>query len=318
MLFFALNGSDKLGKRIAEAGGFPVSLHEEREFDGGEHKARPLTSVRGKDVYVLHTLNGTSLASANDKLCRLLFFIAACKENGAARVTAVVPYLAYSRKDRQTKTRDPVTTKYVAQLFEAVGTDMVVTLDAHNVIAFQNAYRCQSIHVDSHRVFADRLTGTTKAGGFAVVSPDAGGIKRAQLFRETLETVSGEEVGFAMMEKRRSAGVVSGSLFAGDVDGRKVIIVDDMIVGGTTMARAAAVCRANGAAEVHLVATHALFGRRIPDELSGRDINRIFVSDSVDLSGHSDATDAGKLHIVSVAPLIGAVINRSHKTNYAS
>ncbi|HSG56550.1 MAG TPA: ribose-phosphate pyrophosphokinase-like domain-containing protein, partial [Paracoccaceae bacterium] len=129
MLFFALNRSRDLGQAVAAAGGFPVAEHEEREFDGGEHKSRPLVSVRGKDVYVLLSLNGEAGASANDKLVRLLFFLATCRENGAARVTAIVPYLAYSRKDRQTKPRDPVTTRYLALILEAMGIDAVMTLD---------------------------------------------------------------------------------------------------------------------------------------------------------------------------------------------
>jgi ribose-phosphate pyrophosphokinase len=100
MLFFALNGSDRLGQQVARIAGFEVARHEEREFDGGEHKARPLVDVRGQDVFVLHSLNGDPHASANDKILRLLFFLAACHEHGAARVTAIAPYLAYSRKDR--------------------------------------------------------------------------------------------------------------------------------------------------------------------------------------------------------------------------
>ncbi|MEX3007223.1 ribose-phosphate diphosphokinase [Hoeflea sp. TYP-13] len=318
MLFFALNGSDDLGRKIAAAGGFQVALHEEREFDGGEHKTRPLTSVRGKDVYVLHSLNGTSDASANDKLCRLLFFIATCKENGAARVTAVVPYLAYSRKDRQTKARDPVTTKYVAALFEAAGTDMIITLDAHTVIAYQNAYRCQSIHVDPNRLFAESLVAAMNSERYAVLSPDAGGIKRAQLFQETLETSAGRDIAFAMMEKRRSGGVVSGSLFAGDVDGRTVYVVDDMIVGGETVKRAARTCLENGARDVHVVATHALFGANGAENPVGDDIGRLFVTDSIEMPDHVAAALGSRLQIVSVAPLLGAVINRSHSSAYAS
>ncbi len=318
MLFFALGGSDDLGRAVATAGGFPVSLHEEREFNGGEHKTRPLTSVRGKDVYVLHSLNGVTEASANDKLCRLLFFAAACKENGAERVTAVVPYLAYSRKDRQTKTRDPVTTKYVAALFEAVGVDMVVTLDVHSVTAFQNAYRCQSIHVNTHRLFAEKLAPTMNGERNAVVSPDPGGVKRAQLFRETLEAVSQQEIAFGMMEKRRSGGKVTGSLFAGDVDGRAVFIFDDMIVGGGTVLRAARVCREHGATRIYVIATHALFGEHVREELVGGEIDLLYVTDSIDLPSSLQSQFGGKLETVSVAPLIGAVINRSHKTAFTT
>jgi ribose-phosphate pyrophosphokinase len=88
-----------------------------REFEDGEHKARPLDPVRGADVYVVQSLHGGPTESANDKLCRLLFFIGALKDTGAARVTAVVPYLCYARKDRRTKQNDPVATRYVASLF---------------------------------------------------------------------------------------------------------------------------------------------------------------------------------------------------------
>ena len=128
MLFFALNASKALGLDVATSGGFELAQHEERAFDGGEHKARPLADVSGQDVYVLHSLNGEPGASANDKLLRLLFFLAACRDHGAARVTAIAPYLAYSRKDRRTKWQDPVTTRYVGQLFETVGVDGVMTL----------------------------------------------------------------------------------------------------------------------------------------------------------------------------------------------
>jgi len=173
MRVFALKGSEELGASIASALGRDLDAHEERDFEDGEHKARPLVGVRGEDVYVVHSLNGTPGASANDKLVKLLFFIAACKENGAARVSAITPYLAYARKDRQTKARDPVTTKYVAQLFEAAGTDCVMVLQVHNLAAFQNAFRCRTVHLDTRKLFypvikdlADRqpVAGTLFAG----------------------------------------------------------------------------------------------------------------------------------------------------------
>ncbi|WP_461477596.1 ribose-phosphate diphosphokinase [Mesorhizobium jarvisii] len=151
--------------------------HEERDFEDGEHKARPLVSVRGRDVYVLHSLAGNGGASANDRLCKLLFFLATCKENGAARATAVVPYLAYARKDRQTKARDPVTTRYVAQLFEAMGTDRIVTLDVHNFAAFQNAFRCESVHLDTRKLFAPLIGKLAGDLPVTIFSPDGGGVK---------------------------------------------------------------------------------------------------------------------------------------------
>ena len=154
MDIFALNATQEFGRKVAVALGVELAAHEEREFEDGEHKARPLVSVRGHNVYVIQSLHSGPEGSVNDRLCRLLFFISALKENGASRVTAVVPYLAYSRKDRQTKSRDPVTTRYIARLFEAAGVDLIMTLEAHNIVAYQNAFRCQTIHLDPRRLFA--------------------------------------------------------------------------------------------------------------------------------------------------------------------
>ena len=154
MELFALNATHEFGLKVAAELKVGLAAHEEREFEDGEHKARPLVSVRGRDVYVVQSLHSGPVASVNDKLCRLLFFIGALKENGAERVTAVIPYLAYARKDRQTKPRDPVTTRYLALLFEAAGADRVMTLEVHNIVAYQNAFRCQTIHLDPRRLFA--------------------------------------------------------------------------------------------------------------------------------------------------------------------
>src|SRR5579859_600416 len=139
---FAIKGTDNLGQEISKLLAHPLSAHEERDFEDGEHKARPLDPVGGADAYVIHSLYGDPDQSANDKLCRLLFFIGALKDAGARRVTAVAPYLCYSRKDRRTKANDPVTTRYVATLFEAIGCDAVITLEVHNEAAFENAFRC--------------------------------------------------------------------------------------------------------------------------------------------------------------------------------
>ena len=111
MRLFALDDTLEFGQNVALALGRPLDPHEERNFEDGEHKARPLVSVRGQHVCVIQSLHGGPHASANDKLCKLLLFVSALKSNGAARVTALVPYLAYSRKDRQTKIRDPIATQ---------------------------------------------------------------------------------------------------------------------------------------------------------------------------------------------------------------
>ena len=118
---FALEGSRAFAQSVASRLAVPLAPHEERRFEDGEHKARPLQSVRGHDTFVLHSLHGDDTESANDKLCRLLFFCGALRDAGASSVTAITPYLCYARKDRRTKSNDPITTRYVASLFEAIG-----------------------------------------------------------------------------------------------------------------------------------------------------------------------------------------------------
>jgi ribose-phosphate pyrophosphokinase len=310
MRLFALMGTDRLGGAVAQALGAELDPHEERDFEDGEHKARPLVSVRGKDVYVLHSLAGEPGASANDKLLKLLFFIATCRENGAARVTAIAPYLAYARKDRQTKARDPVTTRYVAQLFEAVGTDCLVTLEVHNFAAFQNAFRCRTVHLDARRLFVPMVRQLAAGTPAVIFSPDGGGVKRAELLKESYEAETGAEAGFGFMEKRRSRGIVSGDLFAGDVGGKVVFLVDDMISTGGTMLRAARACRERGAVAVHAIATHGLFGKGAENLFSDGAIDSIVVTDSLDSTVKMATGGEARLEVVSCAPLVAEAVRR--------
>ena len=156
--------------------------------------------------------------------------------------TVVAPYLCYSRSERRTRPRDPVTTRYLAALFEAVGTDCVVTLDVHDLAAFQNAFRCRTEHLEAKNLFA-RYIAPLLGGRAAVMSPDAGGYKRAEAFRKTLSRVVGSDLPMVFMAKQRSDGGVSGGAVVGDVAGRAVVILDDLVSTGTTLCRAVRACR---------------------------------------------------------------------------
>lgn len=312
MLIFALDQARPLAERIAGRIGIPLSAHEERAFEGGEHKARPLEEVGGRDVYVIHSLHGDTGQSANDKLVRLLLFIATLKDAGAGRVTTVAPYLCYSRKDRRTKSRDPVSSRYVAALFDAMGTDRMMTLEAHNVSAFENAYRlCRPVHVPIAGLLAAHLAPGLGAVDVAVVSPDTGGNKRAELFRHELEKRLERPVGKAIMDKHRSMGVVSGALFAGDVAGKTAIIFDDLISTGTTIVRAAMACRAAGAVRVIAAAAHGMFPNDSP--LFGADgPDRLVVTDTIPLAADLPDSARARTDIISAADLLGDVISRLH------
>ncbi|MCK7509529.1 MAG: ribose-phosphate diphosphokinase [Desulfobacterales bacterium] len=204
---FSINASRAFGERVAQSLGRVLDRHEEREFEDGEHKIRPLESVRARDVFVIQSLHGDRAQSVNDKLCRLLFFLGALRDAGAARVTAVVPYLAYARKDRKSQTRDPVTTRYVAQIIESVGVERVMTLDVHNLAAYQNAFRCESVHLEANRTFIAELAPLLAQDiQITVVSPDVGGIKRAERFRQLLARALGREPAMGFLDKTRARG----------------------------------------------------------------------------------------------------------------
>lgn len=312
LCLFALNASRGFGVAVAQALGVPLSAHEEREFEDGEHKCRPLTNVRGKDAFVVQSLYTDADESVNDKLLRLLFFIGSLRDAAADRVTAVVPYLCYSRKDRKTKARDPITTRYVAGLFEAVGTDRVVTLDVHNLAAFQNAFRCHTDHLEAKKLFV-RYFGS-KFGGddLTVVSPDIGGVKRAESFREALSSQLGKPIASAFMEKQRSGGVVSGEKIVGDVEGKTAIIIDDLISTGTTISRTVDACTGLGAEKIHAVATHGVFVSESGKQLANPRLDSVVVTDSIPPFRLDPRTAKDKLVVLEAAPLFGEAIQEIH------
>jgi ribose-phosphate pyrophosphokinase len=309
---FGLAASNEFAARVCRALALPLNRPEERTFEDGEFKIRPLANVRNREVYVVGSLNGDAGGSANDKLCRLLFLIGALKDAAAAHVTAVVPYLCYQRKDRQTKPRDPVTSRYVAQLLEAVGTDRVIALEVHNLAAYQNAFRCDSEHLDADALFARRFRELLGTRPVTVLSPDAGGTKRAERFRQRLERELGRAVAGGMMEKFRSAGVVGGETLLGDVAGRAVVIFDDLISSGGTMRRAAAACRERGAAAVHAAAVHGLLSTGAGETLRAAGFDHVVLTDSVALPEAETAAIADRLSIVGVAELFAEAIRRCH------
>ena len=309
---FALAATAELGEAIARGLRHPLAKHEERSFEDGEHKIRPLDNVAGADVFVIQNLHGGPIESANDKLCRLLFFIGALKDAGAARLTAVVPYLAYARKDRRTKPNDPVTTRYVAQMFEAVGTDRLVSLDVHNPVAFENAFRSRTVALTAAPLFVPYA----KALGdqnLCVVSPDPGGVKRAELFREALEGAVGRRVGKGFADKHRSAGILTGDLFVGDAAGATALIIDDLISTGNTLLRAADAARKAGARRVIALVTHGLFMAGAAKVIADPAIERFVVTDAVPPFRLEAAAARDKIDTVSAVPLLAESIRRLHE-----
>lgn len=313
MLIFAIDPRDHaFAEALATDLDVSVAAHELRRFEDGECKARPLVDPRGEDVYVVQSLHGGPDESPHDKLLRLLMFVATAREHGARRVTAVVPYLAYARKDRLTKPFDPVGQRYVAQLFESVGTSQVIVLEVHNPAAFQNAFRIPTMHLEARHALAVSAEALLTGDNFVVASPDPGGTKRSQLWREELEARTHRPVGFAMIDKRRSADVVSSTeRVSGDVEGADVLLFDDIIATGGTLARAARALRHAGARRVVACAAHGLFVGAAGIALASGDIDDVLVTDSVPTFRLSEQ-ERQRIRVVSCAPLFAQAIRDSH------
>lgn len=301
MKLIALDESRDLAKRIADASGVPLLSVEDRRFDDGEGKLRLLSDVCGATICVVQSLYADQTMSVHDKLCRLLFLMATLRDHGARRIIAAVPFLCFARKDRRTKLYDPLTLRYVAQMCEAAGCDHIVTFGIHNAAAFDNAFRCRTTRIPLGAVFQDVMAWRVDDEPLVVMSPDPGGVKRAQLFRETLEERLGHPVDFGFMNKRRSGGVMTAGNMVGDVQGKAVLIVDDIIGSGGTMLAAARQCRQMGARYVYALAAHGLFTTR-PDSLFADDtIDRVFISDSVPPFRLAQGVDTAGLEIIGTA-----------------
>jgi ribose-phosphate pyrophosphokinase len=309
MKVFVLGPTGSLGERIAVAVETAPTAHEEREFEDGEFKIRALEDVARETVFIVQSMHGNAARSVSDHLCRLLFFAGSLRDAAAAEVIAVLPYLAFARKDRRTQPRDPVATRYVAALLEAVGIGGVIAMDVHNTAAFDNAFRCPTQHLTALPLFVRHFSSRlTQAERIAVVSPDVGGVKRARAFKDALETETGKEVELAFVEKARSLGVVTGGAFAGNVRDASVVVVDDLISSGTTLARAARACLERGAKEVHAAATHAVLGRGAEQALASDELATIVVADTIDDAGRRCPALASKLLVLDSAPIFAAAV----------
>lgn len=308
LALFALAGSADYAKRLAAQLEVPLAPIEERDFEDGEHKIRPLLPVEGVDAYVIHTLHGDATRTVNDKLCRLLFLLATLKDHGAARTTAVVSYLCYARKDRRTQPYDPVTQRYVASLFDAVGADRIIAIEVHNAAAFENAFRCPTVHIETAELFAAHFASAIKHDKIVAVSPDAGGVKRVEAFRRALERRSGRAVDNAFVEKYRAGGIVTGGALVGGVDGCTAVILDDLIATGHTLLRAAKACRSAGARHVFAAATHGLFTGGAPELFGSGDLDGIVIADSVPLPKTLAAAARERLTVLDTTALVAATI----------
>ncbi|HEX7512640.1 MAG TPA: ribose-phosphate pyrophosphokinase [Candidatus Methylomirabilis sp.] len=291
-----------LSQEIATSLGTRLAETDVTQFSDGEVFVQVNENVRGADVFVIQP----TCYPVNRNIMELLIMIDAMKRASAFRITAVIPYYGYGRQDRKVQPRVPITAKLVADLITAAGTDHVLTMDLHagQIQGFFN------IPVDNLfaapillQHFQDRVAqGVWR--DLVVVSPDAGGVERARAFAKRLGT------SLAIMDKRRTAPNEAKIMHViGDVRGRDVILLDDIIDTAGTITQAAQALREEGARRILASCTHAVLSGRAIERLEQSEIEEVVVTNTIPLR---EEQACKKVTVLSVAPLLGEAIRRIH------
>ena len=296
---FAANSHPALAREMAGALGLPLGKAEVSTFSDGEISVSLKESVRGSDVFVVQS----TCAPVNDHLMELLILVDAFKRASAASITAVVPYMGYARQDRKAKARDPISAKLVADLITAAGVDRVLTMDLH-APQIQGFF---DIPVDNllgapvlARYFRE-LIGDAH-DDYVVVSPDLGSVTRARNFASRLDCP------LAIVDKRRArANVCEVMNLIGEVAGRTVILVDDMIDTAGTLCNAAAAVMEHGAKGVIAAAAHGVLSGPAMERLEKSPIGSLVLLDTIP---QPPEKRLDKMTILPVAPVFSEAIER--------
>ncbi|MEK6876289.1 MAG: ribose-phosphate pyrophosphokinase, partial [Nanoarchaeota archaeon] len=268
-------------------------------FSDGEIYVRILESVRGSDVYIIQPTS----PDANSNLMELLITIDALKRASPQKITAVIPYFGYCRQDKKIAPREPITAKLVAKMIEAAGADRVMTFDFH-VPQVQGFFDIPSDNLDLIPIYAENIL-SKKLKNLVFVAPDVGGAARTRAVARVLHAP------IAIVDKRRPRpGVAQVEHVVGDVKGKTIIIVDDIIDTAGTITGATSILKKHGAKDIYVLATHAVLSGPAVKRLKEAPIKEILITDTIELPKEKGI---GKIKIISIAPLLAETIKRQHE-----
>lgn len=294
------NANVALAHEIADHLGLPVGDCEVTKFKNGEIQVIVNESVRGDDVYVMQP----TCYPANDTLMELLILIDALRRASARRITAVIPFYGYARQDRKTRGREPITAKLVANLITVAQADRILTMDLH-AGQIQGFFDIPVDHLTALPLLGEYLA-AKNLGEVVVVSPDVGGTTRARNLADRIGAT------FGVIEKRRPRPNVSEIMtIIGEVRGRTVILVDDIIDTGGSIAQGAEALIKEGAKAVYACCSHAVFSGNAIERLVKAPIEEIVVTNTIPATIPPSA--AGRIKVLSVAPLLAEAIMRIHE-----
>jgi len=301
---FTGNAHPELAERIARHLGQSLGLGAVSRFPDGEIDVKIDSDVRGVDVFVVQP----TCPPGNENLMELLILIDCLRRASADRITAVIPYYGYARKDRKDEGRVPISAKLVANLITTAGADRVLTLDLH-AAQIQGFFDIPVDHLYAKPVFSDYFQAQARLDNLVIVAPDAGGIKMARAYAQEIGA------GLAIVDKRRdSPDKVESTHVIGEVRGKNVILVDDMISTAGTLVAAAAILKDHGAERIFACATHGVFCGPALERIESSVLEKVVVTDSIPLA----SKQASRIEVLSVAPLLADAIARIHSSESVS
>ena len=296
---FTGSSNPELADMICKNLGISLGKSTVTAFADGECSISINEPVRGVDVFIVQS----TCKPVNDSLMELLIMIDACKRASAGRVTAVVPYFGYARQDRKAKSRDPISAKLVANMLTAAGADRVLTMDLH-AAQIQGFFDVPVDHMYGAPILTPYFARKTEPyhDNVTVVSPDLGSVARARAFAERLD------VPLAIVDKRRPRANVSEVMnIIGEVEGRDVVIVDDMIDTAGTLCNAAGAIKARGAKSVTACATHGVLSGPAIGRIRDSALDEVVLLDTIALPPEKQIE---KIKVLSVAPVLAEAVAR--------
>ena len=296
---FTGNSHPELANEIAKILGVPMGASKVSTFSDGEISVDINETVRGADVFIVQS----TCSPVNNNLMELLIMIDAFKRASAGRINAVIPYYGYARQDRKAKSRDPITAKLVADLLTAAGADRVLTMDLH-ASQIQGYFNIPVDHLMGAPILAKHFVkkGLADQDDVVVVSPDLGSVTRARKFADRLHAP------IAIIDKRRPKANVSEIMnIIGEVEGKKCILIDDMIGTAGTIANAANALKDLGATAVYACCTHGVLSGPAFERINNSAIEELVMLNTITLP---ENVETDKITSLSVAPIFAEAIKR--------
>ncbi|MDR1088160.1 MAG: ribose-phosphate pyrophosphokinase [Coriobacteriales bacterium] len=298
LMLFSGRSNPQLSESIAQILRTELSGVKIKTFANGEIYARYKQSVRGSDLFIVQSVSSCESGSVNDTLMELLVMCDAAKRASAHSITAVITYFGYSRQDKKSAAREPITAKLVADMLSVAGVDRVITIDLHQG-QIQGFFDLPVNHLTALPIFANYF-GNLNLENVCVISPDVGRAKAAK----KLADIMGCDL--AILHKTRPAhNVAEVSNVIGEVAGKTCILNDDMIDTAGSIVAGVQALKLKGAESVYVCATHGLFSGQAYERLQSIDIREVVVCDTVPVPA---SLQTGKIKIVSVAPLLAQAI----------